>query len=409
MPQPPPSDSLKDRSFVLFTATQYLGAFNDNIFKQVILLLAAKSAVDRQGLATMVFSLPFLLFSGYAGQLSERFPKTSVMRLSKVGEALIMILGGIGFYLGDIYFLFAILFLMGAQSAFFGPSKYGVIPELIAERRLVPANGVVYMTTFAAIITGLALAGFLAEIFAGRLHYASGVCMAVAALGIVTVYLIAPRVANRPELKLSANPFGSVWVSVKEMAADKPLFYALIAHSYFWFSGTIVTVTVNNYGLNLLGLDKIQVSLMLVTMTVGIMVGCLSTAPIERRIGSKNTIVTGAFGVAIAEFFLFFHLMPFPMIHGLLFISGACAGYYFVPVAAFLQARPALGRKGEVLAAVNFCSFVGMLLAGITWEIMMRLGMPANYAWWFLSGGLFLMIAAMWPQLKAIQPGGSSG
>jgi len=403
MSQPPPSPSLRDRSFVLFTGTQYLGAFNDNIFKQVLLLLVAKGAEDKQGIATVVFSLPFILFSGYAGQLSERFPKTTVMRLSKVGELVIMILGGVGFYLGNTPLLFAILFCMGAQSAFFGPSKYGVIPELVQKEKLVPANGIVYMTTFAAIITGLALAGYLAFIFKGRLHFASGVCILVALAGILTVYLIVPRVANRPEMAISPNPFASVWASLKEIVVDKPLFYALIAHTYFWFSGTIVTVTVNNYGLNLLGLNEVQVSLMLVTLTVGIMAGCLTTAPLERRLGSKETILIGAFGVAAAEFFLFFHQAPFPLIHALLFISGACAGYYFVPVAAFLQARPALGRKGEVLAAVNFTSFVGMLLAGVIWEIMMRMDMPANYAWWFLSGGLFLLIAIMRPQLKNIQ------
>src|SRR5687768_11130244 len=160
----------RDRSFWGMTATQLLGAFNDNLFKQLMLLLAipvgaaAAQKADEQGLATMIFSLPFVLFSGFAGYLSDRHSKRNVIVACKLAEIGIMLLGMIGFlaygmtgYSG----LLVVLFLMGTHSAFFGPGKYGILPELFREHDLPKANGVILMTTFLAIIFGTASAGLM--------------------------------------------------------------------------------------------------------------------------------------------------------------------------------------------------------------------------------------------------------
>src|SRR6478736_2355229 len=208
----------QDRSFWGMTATQFFGAFNDNLFKQLMLLLAipvgaaAARKADEQGLATMIFSLPFVLFSGFAGYLSDRYSKRTMIVVCKVAEIGIMLLGMAGFLAyGAIGYrgLLVVLFLMGTHSAFFGPGKYGILPELFRESDLPRANGVILMTTFLAIIFGTASAGFLGGLVydaAGqrvpeRLWIGSLICMGIGVLGTITSLMVRPVPAAVPDLK----------------------------------------------------------------------------------------------------------------------------------------------------------------------------------------------------------------
>src|SRR5437868_15227479 len=212
----------RDRSFWGMTATQFLGAFNDNLFKQLMLLLAipvgaaAAQKADEQGLATMIFSLPFVLFSGFAGWLSDRYSKRTMIVLCKVAEIGIMLLGMLGFlaygttgYRG----LLVVLFLMGTHSAFFGPGKYGILPELFREQDLPRANGVILMTTFLAIIFGTASAGFLGDLLydpAGRrvperLWIGSLLCIGIAVCGTLTAMLVRRVRPAVPNLRLQPS------------------------------------------------------------------------------------------------------------------------------------------------------------------------------------------------------------
>lgn len=400
-----PAETLLNRSFSFFTTTQFLGAFNDNVLKQMILLysLGVMGTGDRQGLATVVFALPFILFSGNAGQLAEMYAKTTIMRSSKIGECLIMLIVTAGFYHKSEGLLLFSLFLMGAQSAYFGPAKFGAIPELIENRILVDANGVVTMTTFLAIILGQAVAGPLIETYGEALQHAALYMVVVSILGIVSVYAITPTMPNRPEMRVWLNPFGRVWRTLKEIKEDKPLLLALVAGSFFFFSGALVTLTVNNYGMTLLNLGPTGNSILLVHLAIGIMVGCLITGPLQRRISGKWTIFTGAVGVALSEIMLYYYTMPLWTIKALLASAGLFTGLYYVPIATFMQSRPKLGKKGEILAAYNFTNFVGILIAGIVWQGVVEAGVQANLVWWGLSGALILLLIAMFPQLQKIE------
>ena len=290
-----PSPKLAERSFGAFVGTQFLGAFNDNIFKQLILLLALSHG-DIQGYAMIVFALPFICFSGYAGQLSEKYSKTAIMRASKIAEMVIMGIAAYGFYTQSISFLLISLFFMGAQSTYFSPAKFGVIPELVQDKVLVAANGVVQMTSFGAIILGTASAGFLKANLDGQLGYAGLCCVGISVLGIIAVWIIVPRPANLPDQKFAMNPFSRVTFTLKEIAKDRPLLLAVIANAFFYFSGSLVIQIVNSYGINLLKLNELQVSMLLVTLTGGIMAGCLLSAVMQKRLGAKWTIFWGAVG-----------------------------------------------------------------------------------------------------------------
>ena len=174
-----------DRSFWGMAATQFLGAFNDNLFKFLILLMATptaaaiaagKEAKDLQSEAMIVFATAFLLFSGIAGYLADKTSKRTIIITSKFAEIIVMFVGMIGFYYYEsfgIKGMMVILFFMGLQSAFFGPAKYGILPEMLREDDLPRANGVILMLTFLAIIFGAALAGVLLDVLGERVWLAS--------------------------------------------------------------------------------------------------------------------------------------------------------------------------------------------------------------------------------------------
>jgi len=212
---------LQDRSFRGITLTQFLGAFNDNFYKQLMLLLAIPAVAgrpDQQQVATIVFALPFVLFSGIAGHLSDRFSKRLVIVLAKAAEIGIMGLRLLGFLMYGISGyrgLLVVLFLMGTHSAFFGPSKYGILPELFPSKDLPKANGIVLMTTFLAIIFGTVSAGFLGDLLvapgqalvdaAPQMWIGSTICIGIAMTGTWTSLWIRPVPPAHPSLVLKPD------------------------------------------------------------------------------------------------------------------------------------------------------------------------------------------------------------
>jgi MFS family permease len=192
------SNALLDRSFWGLAITQFLGAFNDNLYKQLILLMAIPAiggdiSEDSQGWATAVFSLPFVLFSGFAGYLSDKYSKSIIIVLSKIAEVVIMLMAVVAFLsyaTMEDWGTWSVLFLMGLQSTFFGPAKYGILPELFQKEELPRINGLILMSTFLAIILGVVTAGVLKDVLVvadeagnpnfGRLWIGSVVCAVIA-------------------------------------------------------------------------------------------------------------------------------------------------------------------------------------------------------------------------------------
>ena len=178
---------LQDRSFWGLNLTQFFGAFNDNLFKQLVMLdcldQASQGGRDVQGLGLVLFSIPFIAISGYAGFLSDRFSKRTIIVLCKLAEVVIVLLGMIGFLTHSLPFLLAVLCLMGAHSAFFGPSKYGILPEMLRSEDLPRANGMMLMATFLAIIFGLTAAGTANHFFPETLWLASMPCLVISIKG----------------------------------------------------------------------------------------------------------------------------------------------------------------------------------------------------------------------------------
>ena len=408
-----------DRSFWGHLSTQFFGAFNDNLFKQALLVLfvavpVADGTRDLQWLATLVFSLPFILFSGYAGFLSDRNSKRTVIFCSKVLEIVIMILAAIlfAFYLRQgltpllLTLMSLVLFCMGSQSAFFGPGKYGILPELFRDRDLPQANGIILMTTFLAIIFGSALAG----LFFPHLLWALGLaCVLVAIVGTYTSLLIRPVAASSPNLKFEVS---ALWISreTRQMLwNDRALLSALIASSVFWLVAAMVQMAVIALGINQLGQNEFWTSILTAAVSVGIAIGSVLAGTASNNRFNVRVMKTGLWGLVL---FLFLmapqgwqgrpHLLGYWGSLVTLIILGAFTGLFAVPLQVFLQSRPAADEKGRMIAAQNLCNWIGITMsAGLYWSadrILVKFHWPRSYTFAFTA--LLLLVVAVWYRPK---------
>lgn len=397
----PPSHAklFRDRAFWGITATQFLGAFNDNLFKQLVLLLSVPVATatlenstvdahDQQGIATMVFSLPFVLFSGVAGWLSDRYSKRTVICLAKAAEIVVMALGMFAFLsYGHVGYtgLLTVLALMGLHSTFFGPGKYGILPELFREEDLPKANGVIVMTTFMAIILGTAGAGgikFLAgdaslspEQTATGLWKGSLICIGIAVIGTWTSLWIRRVPASEPGLFLTWDAALGCGREVRgALARDRHLIQALLATCVFWLTSGIAIQAVNALGKGQLGENDFWTSILVALIGLGIALGAVIAGKFSRGAGDFRFARLGSWGLVVAA--LPFALTRQPLGHwlgyrgvaALLVVLGMSAGMFAIPVQVFLQSRAPAGLKGRVIALMNQSNFIAVFCAGWFYE-----------------------------------------
>ncbi len=291
--------------------TQFLGAFNDNLFKQMMLLLATPTAVelaagdadDRQSQAMIVFAAAFLIFSGYAGFVSDRISKRPVIIWSKVAEIVAMALGMVGFFFyGTIGFrgMLVVLFLMGVQSAFFGPSKYGILPETIRPRDLPRANGIFLMLTFVSIIFGMAMAGGLLQVVGNRhVWMASAACVVIAIIGTLTSLLVRPVPPANPTMKADWQSWLVPPDILRLLVKDVSLLWAILVVSVFWMVGGMVQQGVNSVGKTQLGLSDAKTSVLAASIGLGIAVGCMIGGYLSRDRVNRNVVIVGEIGIFV--------------------------------------------------------------------------------------------------------------
>lgn len=406
-----------DRSFWGMTVTQFFGAFNDNLFKQLILLLAvslsAAAATEAgsggpnlQGIAMLVFSLPFILFSTFAGFIADRMNKTRVIFWSKVAEIAVMVLGLLAFlFYGSSGFagLCIVLFLMGTQSAFFGPAKYGILPELLREEDLPRANGFFLMTTFLAIIFGMAIAGWLSDLLAGRLWLVSCFCIGVAVLGTCSSLFIRQLPPANPTLRFRGSSLTLPPEMLAMLRGDKLMMATLFVSSLFWLVGGIVQPTVNEFGKNQLQLEKdVYTSYLAAAMGVGIALGCVTAGLLSRgqirfglaRIGAwgmfVSLILLGLPSAANGHGHYWGYWGSFPLLVSL----GFFAGLFVVPLQVYLQSRPPEDKKGQMIAMMNLCSWICIFLSAI---VIIGIEYIQEYFGWPEASAFFVTAALMLP------------
>ncbi len=359
---------LSSGGFEAFLWTQFLGAFNDNVYKMMVSMLAVAIAANRQlgarylSISLAVFVLPYLLFAGHAGQLADRFSKTRVLQITKALEIVTMVLGLSALLLGRIELLLGVLFLLATQANFFSPAKYGILPEMMSEAELTAANGLVEFSTLAAIVLGTSFGSFLIAVWKNNPWRLGGTLLAIAVVGSLCSLRI-PRVpASGSAEPFHWNPFSEVWAGCRRLKESRALALTITGLSYFWFVGALLQAAVLLVGSEVLHADELRIGLLVTALALGIGAGSIaagwfSREHIELGLVPVGSFLLGLFSVALS----ITHSYAWDAVW--LAAIGFSGGLFFVPLNAFLQERSENREKGRMLATNNFMNTLGMILA----------------------------------------------
>lgn len=370
---------LKTRRFLPLFLVQFLGALNDNIFKNALVILitfraASEADISAHILVTLaagIFILPFFIFSATAGQLADSHEKAGLIAKIKFAEIGIMGLGAVGFWAGNIYFLIFILFLTGVQSAFFGPLKYGILPDHLRENELIAGNALVEGSTFLAILLGTIL-GSLLILREHGIEIISAIIMSVAILGYVASRYIPQAPSAAGNLGVSFNVWTGTRTIMAHAAGRQDVFTAILGISWFWFLGATFLAQFPNYTKIVIGGNEQVVTLFLIAFGLGIGIGSLMCNQMLKGVISARYVPLSAVAMTIFIVDLYFAMqspaMPPAQLMGaaefltsfdhvrvlvdfaLIAIAG---GVYVVPLYALVQERSEAAHRSRAIASLN--------------------------------------------------------
>jgi acyl-[acyl-carrier-protein]-phospholipid O-acyltransferase/long-chain-fatty-acid--[acyl-carrier-protein] ligase len=357
------------KGFWALIATQFQGAFSDNILRNLLLSMIVGMGIARQeretfvSEVTFIFSVPFLLLSMPGGWLADRFSKRQVTLWTKVMEFGSMLVATAGLAAHSIPLCLGALALVASQAALFGPSKYGLLPELLPEKSLSWGNGVIELGTFLAIIAGTVAGAAMAEGFHGHEFYAGYALLALAFAGFLSSLGIERVPAAAPHKPFRANVLKDLYTQVGLMRKDRALFLAVLGNTYFWFLGSLLFSTIVVYGPDVLHIGQTKTGYLNATLAVGIGIGSMAAGWLSDNKIEYGLIPLGSIGMTCTGLLLgIVH-------HGLLGSAvllgalGFWAGFFAVPVNALIQHRPSASDKGGIIAAANLLSFVGIAIS----------------------------------------------
>lgn len=400
----------KRRRFNAMFFTQFLGAFNDNVFKQALILVLTYTAASQLGvavsilnnLAAMLFILPYFLFSALAGQIADKFEKSKLTRLVKLLEIVIMVLAAVGFVFELYPLLFVALFLMGTQSTFFGPIKYAYLPQAMRDDELVGANGLFQMGTSLAILLGMIVAGVLTQL-ANPLYWVSVVVLAMAALGYFASRFIPQMPAMQADLKINWNIFTTSFATVRYLYSLPFLFFIILGNSWFWFYGATFLTQTPEFSKVILFGDESVVIFLLTLFSVGVSIGSLLCKTLTKNQVSLKLLPFGIAGLSLFAIDLYFSLSALNIGSNLsnpnallgisqlfgqsgsirvfldLFLLGFSGGLYIVPLYAAMQAYAPISHRARIVGANNIFNaifMVGSAIFAIVILNMVKLDLP---------------------------------
>jgi acyl-[acyl-carrier-protein]-phospholipid O-acyltransferase/long-chain-fatty-acid--[acyl-carrier-protein] ligase len=357
------------RSFWLMFVVEFQNAFSDNVLRWLVTFLIVGmtlSETHRNELVPLVgalFALPFILFSMAGGFFADRFSKRDVTVTIKCVEIAIMSVALLGLWLNEIPLMLASVFLMSTHSAFFGPSKYGLLPELLPEKKLSWGNGMFGFGTYAAIITGTIFAGTLSDTF-GKKQLMSGTILIALALIGLTLSLCVERVpAADPQKKFRANFLGDFISQMKLIHADRVLFLGVVGNAFLWFLGALLQPTILFYGKDILHLDDTHSGWLQISLSIGIGLGSFAAGFLSGGKIEYGLIPLGMIGLTIFAALLAHAGFAVAGVAWNLGLLGFFGGFYNVPVNAIIQYRPDATNKGKVIATAALLSWIGVLVA----------------------------------------------
>ncbi|MCA9176420.1 MAG: MFS transporter [Planctomycetales bacterium] len=390
----PVSDQLLSPGYLSLLGTQFFGAANDNILKQCLTFMVAtgiwSGSLAEGGLGdggqvvpALLLTVPFIFLSGYAGQISDRYSKRTVMLWVKIAEIPIAMLAFVGFYIGNLWLTLFAMLLLSVQSSFFGPAKYGVIPELVHDRHLSMANGLINMLTNLAVIIGSLAAGPLSDLFnpepvAGEqveaVLWAPGAALIGVALAGLLVVLPLPRLeAANAKLKWDWNPFGS-YIEAFRIMMQGPLMVVVLAWAGFYMVGMLALMILPDYQ-EILGIDYTRTSHLLGIMGIAIALGSVITGLISGREIRPTLIPVGAIGMTVCFGLLGVVTPSYWVVAALIGGAGFFAGFYIVPLQALIQYLSPDDERGRVIGTSNAISFCFSSAGPLVYWIAVQLGL----------------------------------
>lgn len=379
---------LEERRFLPFFLTQFLGAFNDNLFKNALVVLLTFQASRFTSLspgilvnlAAGLFILPFFLFSATAGQIADKFEKSRLIRFTKLLEIVIMLLGSAAFAMMSLPLLLATLFLMGTQSALFGPVKYAILPQQLREDELIGGNALVESGTFVSILLGTIVGGLLIAVPAGPTWVSVGVVM-VAVAGYLASRKIPQAAAADPGLVIDWNPVSETWRNIQFTRRNRTVFLSILGVSWFWFYGALFLSQFPGFAAEVLGGDEKSVTMLLAVFSIGIGVGSLACEKLSQGKVEIGLVPFGAIGLSLFALDLWWaspmagsmgsgqsigavlsHFSTWRVLFDLVMI-GMFGGFFIVPLYALIQTRSEPQYRSRVIAGNNILNALFMVVA----------------------------------------------
>ena len=407
------------RGFLSLVMTQFFGAMNDNILKGVLVFMvingvwAGMLGTGGQGIVGICFTIPFILLSGYAGQVADRYSKTSVTQWVKIAEVPIALLAAVGFYIQNLWLTLFALIALTCQSAFFGPAKYGMIPELVDDSDLSRANGSINMMTNVAVIVGTLIAGLVSDAYfplseavgpatavvANGELWLPGVSLVVVAIaGLIAAMFMVRLPAGKKVLKFDLNPFTTYLVTIREMRQTR-LFMVMMAWGYFYLLAGIALFILPEYT-TVMGISRAGASVLMGVLGIAIGLGCAAAGLVSGHQIKPRLIPFGALGLIIF-FFLLAIVEPLKLgpkaelweiastnVSLFIFCAGFSSGFYIIPLQALLQSLSPSAERGRYLGTANGVSFAFLTIAAAFYFVCAPIFVGREHKMFYVCSGL---------------------
>ena len=409
---------LQQRRFAPFFWTQFLGAFNDNVYKNALVILfafqgAALTTIDSDTLINLsagLFILPFFLFSATCGQIADKYEKAKLIQYTVALEIVLMLLGAVGFYLQSLTILLVSLFLGGVQSTLFGPVKYAILPQHLRSEELVGGNGLVEMGTFVAILLGTILGGILISVQPWGTMLVSLTTIGVACSGWLMSRQIPHSPAPDPTLTINWNVASETWRILQLTRQDRTVFLSILGISWFWCYGSLFLSQFPNYSKEVLGGNEQIVTLFLTCFSLGIGIGSLLCERLSGHKVEMGLVPFGAIGLTLFGVDLFFATPPIKAesvigavaflqtftgwrIAADLFLLGLFGGFFIVPLYALIQFRSDPTHRSRIIAGNNIINALFMVFSAVLAVVLLKTGLTIPQ---------LLLVAAIFNALVAV-------
>ncbi len=381
--------------------TQFQGAFSENALKNLVIFvvfglgLSETQKNELVPIVMLVFAMPFIIFSMAGGYFADRFSKRSVTIGTKIFEICSAVCALAGLALRNLPLEFTAIFLLDTQGAVFGPSKYGLLPEILPEQELSWGNGIIELGTFLAIISGTIASGFLSDTFRGRQQWSGVILITLAVFGTLTSLGISRVPVANPARKFHANFVTEVWREVQEARKDHVLWLALWGSTYFWFLAALLQPIIILYGKDVLHLSDTHNGFLQGALAIGIGVGSFAAGHLSGGKIEYGLIPLGALGLTVFSVALAASHLTFASVLVLLAFLGFFGGFFVVPIQALIEYRPEVERRGAMLATAGVLSFIGIgpVAAGAYYLLTVSLHLSAPSV--FIIGSGLTLVATI--------------